>query len=81
MAAVRKPLDPPVSGVRRARVDAGEGQRGRVHPGAVPVAVGEEGWPVGQDGVECARERRTAGKTRHTHPPPTIHSSSGCSAA
>ena len=63
--AGRVALDPPVGRVRRARVDPGSLQGGGVDPGAVMVAVRQEGGPPAGDRVQVRRGRQAAGERGH----------------
>jgi hypothetical protein len=59
------PLDPPVGRVERVPGDAGQGQRGAVHPGRVVVAVGQEGRTAAGDLVQGGGRGGAAGERRH----------------
>ena len=64
-AAGAVPLDPAVRRVGGARVDARDGQRRRVHPGAVVIPVRQEGGPPAGDRVQVIGRRQAAGEGRH----------------
>ena len=58
----------PSAGSGVSRVDAGQLERARVHPGAVAVPVGQEHRTVGHDRVEHVLRGRAA--REHVHRPP-----------
>ena len=60
--AVRVAGDAPVVGVGRVGGDAGELQRPAVDPRVVPVLVGQEHGPIGDDAVEVLPAREAVGE-------------------
>ena len=58
-------FDPPVGRIERARVDPGSLQGHGVDPGAVVIAVRQEGRPPAGDRVQVRRGRQAAGEGGH----------------
>ena len=71
LAGPRVADDDAVARVRRVAIDAGDPERGRVHPGGVAVVAAHERRPVRHDRVQLLAGRQAAGE-RDVHPAVTL---------